>query len=79
MKGERSPEEYRDIIGLDRPGDDTHPKMPMENRAAQFLPFAALTGFVQAVRDTDAQHLYEVEHELFHEMLYEEGEDHEVY
>ena len=74
MKHARSIEEFRDIIDLDRPVDNRRPKMPMENRAAQFLPFAALTGYDKAVKDMDEQHLYEVEHELFHEMLYDEWE-----
>ena len=39
----RSIEEYRDIINLPHPESRSHPRMPMENRAAQFAPFAALT------------------------------------
>ena len=36
---------YDDIIDLSRPVSSKHPPMPMAKRAAQFLPFAALTGF----------------------------------
>ena len=36
---------YEDIIQLPRPVSKKHPPMPMSKRAAQFLPFAALTGF----------------------------------
>ena len=36
---------YDDIIHLPRPVSKKHPPMPMSKRAAQFLPFAALTGF----------------------------------
>ena len=36
---------YDDIIDLPRPVSKKHPPMPMMKRAAQFLPFAALTGF----------------------------------
>ncbi len=36
---------YDDIIHLSRPVSKKHPPMPMTKRAAQFLPFAALTGF----------------------------------
>ena len=36
---------YEDIIDLPRPVSKKHPPMPMAKRAAQFLPFAALTGF----------------------------------
>lgn len=36
---------YDDILSLPRPVSQKHPPMPMAKRAAQFLPFAALTGF----------------------------------
>ena len=36
---------YDDIIDRPRPVSKKHPPMPMSKRAAQFLPFAALTGF----------------------------------
>ena len=39
------PGPYDDIINLPRPVSKKHPPMPMAKRAAQFLPFAALTGF----------------------------------
>ena len=40
---------YDDIINLDRPVSKNHVPMPIENRAAQFAPFAALTGYEDAV------------------------------
>ena len=40
---------YDDIIHLSRPVSSKHPPMPMEKRAAQFSPFAALTGYDDAV------------------------------
>ena len=36
---------YDDIIHLSRPVSKKHPLMPLTKRAAQFLPFAALSGF----------------------------------
>ena len=42
---------YDDIINLERPISKNHMPMPMENRAAQFAPFAALTGYEEAVDD----------------------------
>ena len=36
---------YDDIIDLPRPVSAAHPPMPLASRAAQFAPFAALTGF----------------------------------
>ncbi|MCR5404232.1 MAG: YolD-like family protein [Butyrivibrio sp.] len=43
---------YDDIIGLDRPVSRNHIPMPLEKRAAQFMPFAALTGYDDAVEET---------------------------
>ncbi len=43
---------YDDIIDLPHPTSERHPRMPMANRAAQFSPFAALTGYGDAVRET---------------------------
>ena len=43
---------YDDIIDLPHPTSERHPRMPMANRAAQFSPFAALSGYDDAVRET---------------------------
>ncbi len=43
---------YDDIIDLPHPTSERHPRMPMANRAAQFSPFAALTGYDSAVKET---------------------------
>lgn len=43
---------YDDIINLEHPVSKRHPQMPLYNRAAQFAPFAALTGHDQAIKDT---------------------------
>ena len=42
---------YDDIIHLPHPEPTTRPRMAMENRAAQFAPFAALTGYDAATRE----------------------------
>lgn len=42
---------YDDIIGLPHHEPTTRPRMAMENRAAQFSPFAALTGYDDATRE----------------------------
>ncbi len=42
---------YDDIIHLPHPEPTTRPRMAMENRAAQFSPFAALTGFGAAINE----------------------------
>lgn len=36
---------YDDIIGLPHHRSQTHAHMSVHNRAAQFMPFAALTGY----------------------------------
>ena len=43
---------YDDIINLPHPVSKTHAPMPRAQRAAQFSPFAALTGYDDAVRET---------------------------
>lgn len=43
---------YDDIISLPHPVSGSHPPMPVAERAAQFSPFAALTGFEDAIRET---------------------------
>lgn len=46
--------DYNDIIDLPYPTSSRHPRMSMEARAAQFAPFAALTGH-RAVLDETAR------------------------
>ena len=45
-------DQYEDIINLPHHVSDRHPRMSMEDRAAQFAPFAALTGHADAIRQT---------------------------
>ncbi|MBQ9263668.1 MAG: hypothetical protein IJ189_05590 [Clostridia bacterium] len=42
---------YDDIIHLSRPELPGHPRMGMIDRAAQFSPFAALTGYEAAIEE----------------------------
>ena len=42
---------YEDIINLPHHVSAKHPKMSMYNRAAQFSPFAALTGYEKAIEE----------------------------
>ncbi|MCR5090984.1 MAG: hypothetical protein K6C08_15910 [Oscillospiraceae bacterium] len=44
-------EKYADIIDLPHPVSKRHPQMALHNRAAQFSPFAALTGYDAAVAE----------------------------
>lgn len=43
---------YDDIINLPHHVSSTRTSMPMENRAAQFAPFAALSGHDDAIEET---------------------------
>jgi hypothetical protein len=43
---------YDDIINLTHHVSKRHPQMSMWNRAAQFAPFSALTGYEDAIKDS---------------------------
>lgn len=43
---------YDDIIGLQRPKSTHHTPMPMSDRAAQFSPFSALSGYEEAIEES---------------------------
>lgn len=44
--------DYSDIINLPHYELKNHPRMPVYMRAAQFSPFAALTGYDSAIKET---------------------------
>ena len=46
---------YDDIINLLHPTSKNHPRMSRQNRAAQFSPFAALTGYDEEIREMARQ------------------------
>lgn len=43
---------YDDIIDLPHPTSERHPRMSRQDRAAQFSPFAALTGLGAALQES---------------------------
>lgn len=43
---------YDDIINMPHHTSKVHPRMSIQNRAAQFAPFAALTGFDDELRES---------------------------
>ena len=43
---------YDDILSMPHPNSQNHPRMARRDRAAQFSPFAALTGYEAAVKET---------------------------
>lgn len=48
--------DYSDIIGLEHHTSANYPHMSGESRAAQFAPFAALTGFSEVLKETERKH-----------------------
>lgn len=56
--------QYDDIIGLPHPVSKKHPQMALIDRAAQFSPFAALTGYEAALQETLELAVEKVEHEV---------------
>lgn len=52
LKNDESWKKYSDIIDLPHHVSTKHPHMSSEDRAAQFSPFAALTGHEAAIKET---------------------------
>ena len=48
----RTSNKYDEILSLPHHVSKTRPQMPMSDRAAQFAPFAALTGYDSAIKET---------------------------
>lgn len=48
-------DDYRELLHLPHHRSQTHTPMPRRDRAAQFAPFAALTGFDAQLRETERQ------------------------
>ena len=45
-------EKYKDMLYLEPPVSKIHRKMSISERAAQFMPFAALTGYEDLIRES---------------------------
>ena len=56
-------QKYGDILKLPHHVSETHPLMPTADRAAQFAPFAALTGYKEAIEETERMAEEKVERE----------------
>lgn len=54
---------YGDILNLPHHVSETHPPMPTADRAAQFAPFAALTGYKEAIEETERMAEEKIERE----------------
>ena len=44
---------YKDMYDMPHHVSDRHPHMSIHDRAAQFAPFAALTGYKEAIEETE--------------------------
>ena len=55
MERETDFSKYENMLYLKRPESRNHPPMDLKDRAAQFSPFAALTGYGDAVKETARQ------------------------
>ncbi len=51
-KERKDPHRYDDMLDLPHPVSKKHKQMPLLDRAAQFAPFAALSGYGEQVEDT---------------------------
>lgn len=60
--------QYEDIINLPHHVSTTRPQMPMSDRAAQFSPFAALTGYDAAIKETGPDTKIELDDEELHNL-----------
>ena len=47
---------YDEIINCTPPKSKTHAPLTMSQRAAQFSPFAALTGYAESIEETAIEH-----------------------
>ena len=48
---------YEDTINLPHHISKTHPRLSIEQRAAQFAPFAALTGYEDEINLADIENM----------------------
>ena len=64
MEIKRDISEYMDIIDRKRPDLQGHPRMSELERAAQFSPFAARTGFDVAIEEVTAESIEERSNEI---------------
>lgn len=49
-------EDYSDIINMEHHRSEKHPALSMKQRAAQFSPFAALSGLEKQMDETRKRH-----------------------
>lgn len=70
--GELRAVDYEDIIDYEYKGSRRPDKMSSRNRAAQFAPFAALSGHDRAIKNTEMEAEYIAENENKGETYYDD-------
>ena len=65
---------YEDIINLPRPVSRTHAPMKASERAAQFAPFAALSGFAEVIASAERRYVASFERESVESPVAPDGE-----
>ena len=60
QSGDDSASKYSDLLDYDWNYDSLPNRMPLSQRAKIFLPFAALTGFDEAIKNTIDQEIVEL-------------------
>jgi len=65
-RDKQEPFPYEDILFRERPVSTRHRPMPVGDRAAQFAPFAALTGYEGKIEETALLQEEEVEKQIEH-------------
>ena len=70
--GELRAMDYEDMIDYEYKGSRRPDKMSSRNRAAQFAPFAALSGHDRAIKNTEMEAEYIAENENKGETYYDD-------
>ena len=71
-QGELRATDQEDIIAYEHKGSRRPDKMSSRNRAAQFAPFAALSGHDRAIKNTEMEAEYIAENENKGETYYDD-------
>lgn len=64
-------EKYIDMLYMEHHVSKKHPPMSIHDRAAQFAPFAALTGHGESIEETSKEHTESVLMDEMNEIFYE--------
>ena len=71
-------EKYADLLYMDHPDPKSVPRMALYDRAVQFSPFAALTGYGTEILRTEEKFAEENADTLERIAFFEDGENSEI-